>query len=108
MKGYDGVFIMKYYKEHHNSLDLPPVVLMNGTKLLMIKFRNVRIIDSFSFIPMALSKFTKTFDLKEFKKGYFPHLFNSRQNQNYIGRIPDKSFFGYEYFDKSKRKDFMV
>ena len=108
MQGYDGIFIMKYYKENHNSLDLQPEVLMNGTKVLTIKFRNVRIIDSYSFLPMPLSKFTKTFDLKEYKKGFFPHLFNSRENQNYIGKIPDKTFFGCEYFDLSKQNEFDI
>ena len=108
MKGYDGVFIMKFYKENHNSLDIPPEVIMNGSKLLYILFRNVRIIDSYSFIPMALSKFTKTFDLVEHKKGFFPHLFNSRSNQNYIGNIPDKRFFGCQYFDEKKLKEFDI
>jgi len=51
------------------------------------------LIDSFNFLPMALSAMPKAFDETEFKKGYFPHLFNTQENQNYIGQWPDASFY---------------
>ena len=57
--------------------DSIPEILMNGGKLLVIKFMNVKIIDSINFIPMALAKMPKTFGLHELKKGYFPHFFNT-------------------------------
>lgn len=37
-----------------------------------------------NFIPMALSKIPKAFNLSELAKGYFPHLFNNRENQQTI------------------------
>ena len=80
------------------SIDHMPNIIMNGTKILTISFHNVKFIDSYAFIPIALKKFTKTFDLKELKKGFFPHLFNNPDNQNYLGVIPDKCFFGSDYF----------
>ena len=45
-----------------------------------------------NFFPMALSNFPKTIGINELKKGFFPHFFNTQQNQNYIGYMPDKSY----------------
>jgi len=52
---------------------------------------NIRIIHSHNFVASPLSAFPKTFGLYELKKkkGIFPHYFNTNENQNYIGPIPD-------------------
>ncbi|KAK5638387.1 hypothetical protein RI129_012682 [Pyrocoelia pectoralis] len=42
---------------------------------------------------MALSKLPKVFGLTEIRKGYFPHLFNTTDHQNYIGPIPPLETF---------------
>ncbi len=91
-KGYDSMFIMSYLVDSFTSIDTKPKIVMNGTKCISIIFRNVRIIDSYSFIPIALDKFPSTFDIP-LKKQYFPHLFNLPENQNYVGKIPDKKYF---------------
>ena len=96
LKGYDGVFIMKYLTENPIPSDPCPEVIMNGSKVNMIKFKGIRIIDSYNFIPMALSKFGKAFGIEELKKGYFPHKFNTPENQDYIGDFPDASFYAPE------------
>ena len=105
-QGFDGLFIMQYIKSNMLPSDNLPELIMCGTKLLTLKFRKIRMIDSFSFIPMALEKFTKTFGLKELKKGYWCHLFNHPENQNYIGMIPAKKYYTPQYFNVSKRADF--
>ena len=73
MKSYDGFFLMSYIINNLIPTDKFPEVLLNGSKLLIIKFNGLKIIDSINFIPMALSKLPKTFGLSELKKGYFPH-----------------------------------
>ena len=75
-KGYDSAFVMEWILENMTTIDKKPSPLMNGSKILSIVLRNVKIIDSLSFLPMALEKFPKTFDIKELKKGFFPHEFN--------------------------------
>ena len=40
-----------------------------------------------------LKKLSETYKIDTLK-GHFPHPFNTRQNQNYIGRIPSESMFG--------------
>ena len=42
---------------------------------------NIRFIDSISFTPMPIRDFPKTFGLTHIAKGYFPHKFNTDENQ---------------------------
>ena len=44
--------------------------------------------DSFCFLPFSLASFPKAFELVDLKKGFFPHLFNTPENQSYVGLIP--------------------
>lgn len=46
---------------------------------------------------MPPAAFPKAFGLKEFKKGYSPHLFNSLENENYVGPLPDKEYYQPDY-----------
>ena len=81
-------------------------ILLTGSKVLVIKFGEITIKDSINFIPMALSKIPKTFDLKELKKGYFPHLFNTPENQDYVGNVPNKKFYNLEFMSVKERTKF--
>ena len=64
-------------------------------------------VDSLNFLKMPLSAFTKTFGLKT-KKGFYPHFFNTPQNANYVGAMPDKSFFGPDTMTRATFQDFTV
>ena len=88
LKGYDGVFIIHHLMKNKSPRHNPPSALAVGTKLLSIQFRDIKIIDSFSFMPMALASFTDAFGISELKKGFFPHLFNKPENANYVGAYP--------------------
>ena len=91
-KGYDSYFILKYCVEN----SLKPYTIYNGAKLMLLEIPqiNLKIIDSTNFVAQALSTFPKTFGLTEMKKGYFPHYFNKKCNQNYDGPIPVRSILG--------------
>lgn len=104
MKGFDGQFILHWLLEQGQT----PEVIPNGTKLMSIVSKpfNIRIIDSFNFLPMALSSLPKTFGIEELKKGFFPHLFNREENQNYIGDLPDAKFFNPDFMKEADRKHF--
>ena len=82
-QGYDGYFIQQYL--HENGVI--PEVIMRGAKILTLNVPmfKIKFVDSLSFIPMRFSDFPKTFGLNELAKGYFPHLFNTTENQNYVG-----------------------
>ena len=73
---------------------------------MQVTFDGIRFIDSLSLFHMPLSAFPKTFCLMELKKGYFPHLFDMLQNQEYVGPIPNKQYYMPEIMSVSGRKDF--
>jgi len=103
-KGYDSQFILKYLVDN----TIKPFTIYNGTKLMLLEIKNlrIRIIDSSNFIYGPLSSFPKTFGLKELKKGYFPHFFNTVENQNYIGILPDKKYYGFETMKPENKLEF--
>ncbi|KAG5864370.1 hypothetical protein JTB14_034245 [Gonioctena quinquepunctata] len=95
--GFDHQFILNYIL---TKTDLTPDLIMRGTKLISMMVGNVKFLDSLNYFPMALSKLPKAFGFTELKKGYFPHLFNTVDKQNYIGPIPP-----LEYYDPDNTKD---
>jgi len=108
LKGYDGIFIVNYILRAFLSIDSMPTFLFNGTKVLSIQFRNVKVIDSYSFLPMGLDKFSKTFNIAEHKKGFFPHLFNTAENKNYVGKYPAKEYYSPQFFSVPKYQEFEI
>ncbi|KAJ8019310.1 hypothetical protein HOLleu_42148 [Holothuria leucospilota] len=40
------------------------------------------------------------------KKGYFPHLFNTTENQTYMGHFPEASYYAPDVMSSEKRKEF--
>ena len=90
-QGYDGYFIQQYLYEN----GVIPEVIMRGAKILTmyVPMLKIKFIDSLSFIPMRLADFPKTFGLDELAKGYFPHLFNRKENQNYVGPLPPSPYY---------------
>ena len=103
-QGYDGYFIQNFLNANGVKYD----VIMTGAKIitLTVPMFNIRFIDSLNFIPMALANFPKTFGLDELRKGYFPHLFNRSENQNYVGPIPSEPYYMPNSMSTEKRKAF--
>lgn len=94
LKGYDAYFILQYLYENKVKPDL----IMNGAKVMTIEVSEAQIkfIDSLNFLTMPLSHLPNAFGFKDLSKGYFPHLFNTRENQTYVGEIPDTKYFDPE------------
>ncbi|KAF0706482.1 Uncharacterized protein FWK35_00035343, partial [Aphis craccivora] len=82
-KSYDTYFIIQYILKHMPTVKYE--IICNGTKIMMLEIKegglNIKFIDSHNFIQSKLSDFPKTFRLTEAKKGYFPHCFNTPENQ---------------------------
>ncbi|CAH3021417.1 unnamed protein product [Porites evermanni] len=90
LKGFDGMFILhELYQQQREVVDQLTV----GAKVLSFKSGPLKFIDSLCFLPMPLASFPSTFNLTELKKGFFPHLFNTPDNQQYVGRIPYLEFY---------------
>ncbi|XP_062578112.1 uncharacterized protein LOC134240005 [Saccostrea cucullata] len=106
-RGYDSYPIVSYMYENA----ILPEVIMNGSKFMSIKVPHLKMkfIDSLNFIPMALSKIPKAFNLSELAKGYFPHLFNKRENQQLIlNHLPDINYYNPEGMMPDDRQNFML
>lgn len=97
LKGFDGIFILRepYWQQRSVTSQLTV-----GAKVLSFTSGPLVFKDSLCFLPMPLAAFSGTFGITELKKGYFPHAFNTPDNQSYVGRIPD-----IEYYDPEGMKD---
>ena len=105
-QGYDGYFIQNYLNKNAVKYE----VILRGAKILSmtIPMFNIKFIDSLNFIPMSLAKFPKTFGKTELCKGYFPHLFNKEENQDYVGPIPCQNDYGVNFMKPEARKAFLA
>ena len=105
-QGYDGYFIQNYLNKNAIKYE----VILRGAKILSmtIPMFNMKFVDSLNFIPMSLSKFPKTFGMTELCKGYFPHLFNKEENQNYIGPIPPVAYYSHNTMKPEAREAFLA
>ena len=74
--GFDFLPILEWLYKQHKYI---PKFLLRGNKMVSMRVGNKRFIDSYLFIPIPLSKFTSTFNLRELKKGYFPHYLTSSE-----------------------------
>ena len=91
-KSYDSYPILQYLYKHA----LLPEVIMTVSKFMSIDVPQckIRILDSFNFLPMALEKLLDSFGLTEMAKEYFPHLFNTKENQNTsLPTLPDVKYY---------------
>ena len=80
LKGYDGMFLLQYcYTQHREVKNLITV----GTKILSFQSDCLTFKDSLCFLPFPLANFPATFGIDELCKGFFPHKFNTLENQDY-------------------------
>ena len=105
-QGYDGYFIKDFLIQNAIHYE----IIYRGAKSLSmtVPLFNIKFIDSINFIPMALAKFPKTFGQSELCKGYFPHMFNKDENQNYVGPIPCQNDYGVNFMKPGEREAFMA
>ena len=123
LQAYDGYFVIQEpYRD-----DKTVQQIRCGAKILELCHYGIRFIDSLNFFASPLSDFPKTFGLKLYAKdaagrfikddqgnfvehplakGYFPHLFNRVENQQYIGPLPPKEDYMPQTMSKEKKKDF--
>ena len=104
-QGYDSYFILQYLRDNGVKYH----VIMRGAKVLSLSVDmfNIKFIHSLNFIPMKLANFPKTFGMEELVKGYFPHLFNKKENKTYMGPIPPTPYFNPNGTSPCDREKFM-
>ena len=105
-QGYDGYFIQNFLIRNAIYYKL----IYRGAKILSmtVPMFNIKFIDSLNFMPMALAALPKTFGVPELCKGYFPHLFNKEENQNYVGPIPPVHYYHPNGMKPKVREEFLT
>lgn len=117
-QSFDHQFILNYML---TETLFTPYIIQRGTKILLLSIENVKFIDSLNYFPMKLSSLPAAFDLpSDFKKGYFPHLFNKIVNKDYIGTLPAIEYYSpdsmhvderqklLEWYDYHKNDNFIM
>ncbi len=108
MKGYDGYFILEYLID--NSVR-PDKIIYSGSKIMYMtveKDLHIKIMDSLNFLPMKLSALPKAFGLNELKKGWFPHFFNTRDNQHFVDPYPEPKYYGHDFMSINEREELLT
>ena len=80
---------------------------MNGLKIMCMKMEHLVLLDSVSFLPCALRKLPEALGLTT-SKAWHHYYFNNVENLNYVGPIPDISYYGANEMREEDRKEFLV
>lgn len=96
------MILEEYYKRF-----LFPSLIVNGAKIMSMEIDKFKFIDSLNFLPMSLAALGKSFGITELKKGFFPHFFNTEDNQDYQGPIPAQEFFDPDGMSAKRREEFL-
>lgn len=105
-RGCDSVPIMSYLYENA----ILPKVITTGSKYLSVEVQqcNIQFLDSLNFLPMRLADLPGAFDLKEMTKGYFPHLYNRKENENMIlTHLPEMKYYNPDGMKPKDRDVFL-
>ncbi|XP_078241110.1 uncharacterized protein LOC140703714 isoform X1 [Pogona vitticeps] len=104
-KGYDGYFILNQLVKEKLEVEL----ITQGGKLITIAVPalDIKFLDSLCHLPMGLSKLPKCLGLRQESKGYFPHYFNTPENEQYEGPLPPPEAYGVQHMMPSEQKAFL-
>ena len=76
-------------------------------KIVSMKIEHMLFIDSVLYLPMPLRKVPEAFGL-DTTKSWYPHYFYKKTNLDYVGPIPDVSYFGVDEMSVCERREFMT
>ena len=102
-RGFDAQFLINYLAER----GIRPKIVPKGTELMQLEACGVKMKDSLNYLPSRLADLPKTFGFqKDAMKGYFPHYFNTRGNEDYEGPLPDHQYYGTSQMKEKDRGAF--
>ena len=92
--------------------ELKPTPRLIGLKMYTLELqgaskRNIIFKDTFHYLMCPLSTLPKTFGLSVQDKGFFPHLFTTRENlDRQLTNMPDQRFYQPEFMKVGERQKF--
>jgi hypothetical protein len=84
-----------------------PERITNGIKIISKKMEHLVFLDSVNFLPCALRKLPEAFGLQA-TKSWYHHYFNTEENLDYVGPIPDISDYGIDVRGVGDREEFLA
>ena len=101
---FDSILILRALLKRN----YPVQPVMDGNKVLMMEIPglNVRFVDTFRYITVALENFPARFPdvIGDQGKGSFPYLFNQKTNYDYVGTIPSEDYFFDRFSPEHKKR----
>ena len=79
---------------------------MNGQKIMCVTAEHMKFIDSISFLPVLLREIAGAFHLSA-SKSWYSHYFNTEEYLNYVGPIPDVSYYRVNEMSDKERTEFL-
>jgi hypothetical protein len=73
---------------------------------MSMKFEHLHFLDSISYLPMPLRKLPQAYGLSD-TMSWYPHFFNTKENMDYVGPIPDISFYGADAMSDAERSEYL-
>jgi len=74
---------------------------------MCMKMEHLVFLGSVSFLPCHLRKLPEAFGLTA-SKSWYPHFFNTEENLDYVGPIPDVSYYGMNEMSEAERREFLA
>jgi len=71
-----------------------------------MRMEHLVFLDSVSFLSFPPRRLPETFGLTV-AKSWYPHNFNTEENLNYIGHLPDVSYYGVNEMGEGERSEFL-
>ena len=88
--------------EKSRTRSLPKI----STKILPLTLDRLTDKDSLCFLLFPLANFPATFGINKLCKGFFLRKFNTLENQDYKGPMPDPIYYDPEGMSVKKKADF--
>lgn len=105
-KAYDAWLLHKHIVKY--SQKRPNGLVLAGNKIMSMKFKSNCFLDTLNHFGCGLSQLTKMWDMpKGMAKGYFPYRFNTKDNQDYKGTLPDMIYYDFNKMKVDARNDFI-
>ena len=104
-QGYDAFIIHNYMRY---TLGVKTNATTNGLKVMSFRWGSCKMFDSLNHVGSSLASLPKVvgLDLEGIEKDHFPHEFNTIENRNYSGPLPDLEYYapnkGTESYEKLK------
>ena len=102
-KAFDLYFILN----RTIMLKWKPENIMNGQKIMCLEMEHLSFSDSVSFLPCPLRNLSEAFGLTACKSWY-SNYFNTEENLDYVGPIPDVSYYGVNEMGEEERMEFLA